>query len=96
MNGIDRLPATHRKFNTGQWNLENVFVIGWDGGGNPFGIARDTGRILAKDHQFPRIYLESPSFKAFHLEQIYADPFDDSWHEWDDERISRFGSGEVQ
>lgn len=90
MDGIDKLPATHRRFNSHDWNLENVFVIGWDDGGNPFGIERETGRILAQDQQFPGVYLEAPSLLAFLLEQIYGDPFDDSWHNWDEERIAKF------
>jgi hypothetical protein len=70
VDGIDELPKTHRKFNAESaivngWTMENVFVIGWDGAGNPFGIETATGRMLVEDHNFGGIHEMSPSFEAF-------------------------------
>ena len=69
VDGIDELPNTHRKFieeskSAHGWTMDGVFVIGWDGAGNPFGIEKVTGRILVEDHNFGRIYEMSPSFEA--------------------------------
>lgn len=73
VDGIDELADTHRKFNAESeiengWTMDGVFVIGWDGAGNPFGIETATGRILVEDHNFGRIHEMAPSFEAF-LEQ---------------------------
>jgi hypothetical protein len=70
VDGIDKLPETHRKFTEefavkNGWTMEGVFVIGWDGAGNPFGIETATGKILVEDHNFGGIHLMSPSFEAF-------------------------------
>jgi len=70
VDGINELADTHRKFNAeldieNGWTLEGVFVIGWTGSGNPFGIERATGRILIEDHDFGGIHEMAPSFEAF-------------------------------
>lgn len=70
IDGIDELPKTHRKFRAESmvengWTMEGVFVIGWDGAGNPFGIETATGRILADDHDFGGVHEMSPSFEVF-------------------------------
>jgi len=70
VDGIDELPRTHRKFKAESaikngWTMEGVFVIGWDGAGNPFGIESATGRMLAEDHNFGGIHEMSSSFPAF-------------------------------
>ena len=44
------------------------FVIGWDKGGNPFGIHLKSGKILVEDHDFGGIHEMASSFEAF-LEQ---------------------------
>lgn len=72
VDGISKLAATHHKFSAESamedgWTMEGVFVIGWDGAGNPFGIDTATGRILVEDHNFGGIHEMSPSFEA-HLE----------------------------
>jgi hypothetical protein len=65
---IHQLGNSHRKFQSeagpGGWALKDVFVIGWDGGGNPFGIHRPTGHVLVDDHHFDRnVKMMSPSFE---------------------------------
>jgi hypothetical protein len=70
VDGIDDLFETHRKFNAeagieNGWNRPEVFIIGWDGYGNPFGIERTTGRVLMQDHDFGGIHKMAPSLESF-------------------------------
>lgn len=70
VDGIKELADTHRKFNAESdinngWTMDGVFVIGWDGAGNPFGIETATGRILVEDYNFGGIHEMAPSFEAF-------------------------------
>src|SRR5690242_7035902 len=55
LDDINELAQTHRKFNAEcvgprgwTWTMRGVFIIGWDGGGNPFGIERSSGRIIVE------------------------------------------------
>lgn len=43
-----------------------MFIIGWDGGGNPIGIMPD-GAVLAEDHNFGGIHTLLPSLEEFIL-----------------------------
>jgi len=50
VDGIEELTRTHQKFTAESkipsgWRMKDVFVIGWDGAGNPFGIDLKTGRL---------------------------------------------------
>ena len=49
VDNLQNLFATHRKFKaeTGPrgWTMADVFIIGWDGWGNPYGIHIPTGRV---------------------------------------------------
>jgi SMI1/KNR4 family protein SUKH-1 len=69
VDGIAELVETHRKFRAesrpGGWRMRNVFVIGWDGFGNPFAIDSISGRLLAEDHNFGGIHEMAKSFPAF-------------------------------
>ncbi|MFO0814044.1 MAG: SMI1/KNR4 family protein [Gemmatales bacterium] len=70
VDSINELPATHKKFRAEfgpprGWTMSDVFVIGWDGGGNPFGIQVPTGRVLVEDHDFGGIHEMASSFAAF-------------------------------
>jgi hypothetical protein len=70
VDGIDELADTHGKFNAESqiengWTMSGVFVIGWDGSGNPYGIETTTGKILVEDHNFGGIHEMAPSFEAF-------------------------------
>jgi hypothetical protein len=49
LDDIRQLAATHRRFRKESaikngWTMRDVFVIGWEGAGNPFGISTPTGR----------------------------------------------------
>ena len=54
---ITELAKSHAKFRREfgpprGWTMRDVFIIGWDGFANPFGIERATGRLLVEDHNF--------------------------------------------
>ncbi len=53
-----------------------MFVIGWDGAGNPFGIEGESGRVVVQDHNAAfGIYEVAPSFEALllrHLDTLAA------------------------
>ena len=67
------------------------FLIGWDGFGDPFGIERATGRILTEYHDCAGLVdVMAPSFEALCLEWIHGNPFHESFHNWDEERIERY------
>lgn len=75
---IEALPETHKKFAEeaaipNGWRMRDVFVIGWDGSGNPFGIQSATGKILVEDHDFGGIHEIAPSFAAFVASQLLDD-----------------------
>ena len=70
VDGITELSESHSKFAResgldGGWTMTGVFLIGWDGAGNPFGIDNATGAILVEDHNFGGIHVMAPSFEAF-------------------------------
>jgi hypothetical protein len=69
VDGISQLTATHEKYNREKgprgWHSSSVFVIGWDGAGNPFGISRVSGAVLVEDHNSGDSYELSPSFEDF-------------------------------
>lgn len=70
LDDIRQLAATHRKFKEesavkGGWTMRDVFVIGWDGAGNPFGIRTATGEVVVEDHNFGGVHVLAPSFKHF-------------------------------
>lgn len=69
VDGIRELPLTHRKFREEfgpphGWSMADVFVIGWDGAGNPYGIDRSSGRVLVEDHFFGGIHQMAESLQA--------------------------------
>ena len=77
LDDIVALSHTHKKFSKESsiprgWTMRNVFIIGWDGSGNPFGIERTTGRILVEDHAFGGIHELAPNLQAFMLKGIWA------------------------
>ena len=70
VDGIAQLAESHLKFESesrlpGGWTMTNVFIIGWDGAGNPFGIDLATGAVLVEDHNFGGVHVIAPSFEAF-------------------------------
>lgn len=52
------------------WTMRNVFIIGWDGFGNPFGIEA-TGRIVLEDHNFGGIHELARTLEDFMLKGIW-------------------------
>jgi hypothetical protein len=67
---IHQLADSHRKFRREfgpprGWTMTDVFIIGWDGGGNPFGICAKTGHVLVEDHDFGGIHVMATSFEQF-------------------------------
>ncbi|MGC4007076.1 MAG: SMI1/KNR4 family protein [Pirellulales bacterium] len=68
IDGITELTMTHRKFHAelcpGGWTMTDVFVIGWDGAGNPFGI-HCSGEIVVEDHNFDGIHVVAASLGDF-------------------------------
>src|ERR1017187_1269280 len=72
VDGIEQLAESHAKFRREfgaprGWTMQDVFIIGWDGGGNPFGIERSSGRILVEDHQFGGVHQLAASLQDFIL-----------------------------
>lgn len=72
---IEKLVETHKKFSRESalpngWSMKDVFVIGWDGAGNPFGIQASTGKILVEDHDFGGVHELAPSLAAFLEHQL--------------------------
>ena len=70
VDGIEELSESHRKFRSEfgpprGWSMANVFIIGWDGAGNPFGIHHSSGKILVEDHNFGGIHAMAESFEDF-------------------------------
>lgn len=59
LDGVEQLSATHAKFQRENgphgWQLEDAFVIGWDGAGNPLAIDR-AGAVVVEDHNFGGVY----------------------------------------
>jgi hypothetical protein len=45
--------------------MRDVFVIGWDGWGNPYGICQSSGRMVVEDHDVGGIHEMAESFVAF-------------------------------
>ncbi|RYD75328.1 MAG: SMI1/KNR4 family protein [Verrucomicrobiaceae bacterium] len=68
IDGIGKLCATHAKFKAecgpGGWSNCNVFVIGWDGAGNPISID-PTGAVVVEDHNFGGVHVLASSFIEF-------------------------------
>lgn len=68
IDGIDKLAATHAKFRRecgpSGWSNSDLFVLGWDGGGNPIAINAD-GAVVVEDHNFGGIQVLAPSFSVF-------------------------------
>jgi hypothetical protein len=62
----------HREFGPPRgWTMREVFIIGWDGSGNPFGIETSTGRVVVEDHSFGGINEVAPSLEEFMLRGVW-------------------------
>jgi SMI1 / KNR4 family (SUKH-1) len=70
------LTKSHTKFRRefgppSGWTMSGVFVIGWDGNGNPFGIETATGKVVVEDHNFGGIHEIAPNLEEFMLKGIW-------------------------
>lgn len=77
VDSITKLPQSHVRFQKGStrahgWTMRDVFIIGWDGAGNPFGIHRPTGELRVEDHNFGGVHCMAKSFSEF-LVKAFAD-----------------------
>ena len=54
------------------WTMGGVFVVGWDGTGNPYGIELETGRMLVEDHNFGGIHEMASSFEDFLVRGLFG------------------------
>jgi len=74
VDSIAELPRSHDKFIRescpGGWLMQSVFIIGWDGGGNPFGIHTPTGELRVEDHNFGGVHRMAGSFTQFLLNAL--------------------------
>jgi hypothetical protein len=68
VDGIEQLSNTHAKYESerhpGGWTMQDAFVIGWDGAGNPMAIDR-SGAVVVEHHNFGGVHQLAPSFLAF-------------------------------
>jgi len=69
---ITRLRNSHLKFRreaamASGWKKKDLFVIGWDGSGNPMGIDAGTGRVIVEDHDFGGVHVLADSLAEFLL-----------------------------
>jgi hypothetical protein len=72
---IAALTKSHTKFRKEfgpprGWSMHDVFVIGWDGFANPFGIEKSTGRIVVEDHNLGGVHELAPSLEEFMLRGV--------------------------
>jgi predicted glycosyltransferase len=72
---IVELAKSHAKFRREfgpprGWTMRDVFIIGWDGFANPFGIEIATGRLIVEDHNFGSIHEVAPSLEEFMLRGV--------------------------
>jgi hypothetical protein len=77
VDGIAELPKSHSRFQQQSnrprgWTMRDVFIIGWDGAGNPFGIHRPTGELRVEDHNFGGVHCMAKSFSEF-LSKAFTD-----------------------
>jgi hypothetical protein len=74
---IIELSKSHAKFRREfgpprGWTMRDVFIIGWDGSANPFGIETTTGRVIVEDHNFGGIHELAPSLEEFMLRGVWT------------------------
>lgn len=72
---IKELALSHAKYDEesripGGWTIQNVFIIGWDGSGNPYGIDETTAKIMTEDHHFGGVHEVAVSLEVFLLENL--------------------------
>ena len=75
IDGIDESLESQRKYRREVgpegWSMRDVFIIGWDGGGNPIAIDRRTGQIKVEDHTFGGVHVEAESLEKYLLDLLF-------------------------
>jgi hypothetical protein len=76
---ISKLPVSHDTFHKQRaqpngWTMRDVFIIGWDGSGNPFGIHTPTGELRVEDHTFGGVRCMAESFAHFLSDAVANEP----------------------
>lgn len=76
---ITKLTHSHDRFRQQSappigWKMRDVFLVGWDGSGNPVGIHEPTGALLVEDHNFGGIHQMAESFSHFLLSAFSDSP----------------------
>ena len=73
LDGVGQLVSTHAKFRRERgshgWQLEDAFLIGWDGAGNPLAI-NGAGAVVVEDHNFGGVHQLAPSLMAYVAEGL--------------------------
>jgi len=73
LDGVNQLASTHAKFRGERgphgWQLDDAFVIGWDGAGNPLAINR-SGAVVVEDHNFGGVLQLASSLMAYVAEGL--------------------------
>lgn len=74
IDGIDDLYSSHSKFYSetqipNGWKTSELFIIGWDGSGNPIGLMPD-GQVVVEDHNFGGVHRLSETLEDFILTGI--------------------------
>jgi SMI1/KNR4 family protein SUKH-1 len=75
MDSITELRDTHVRFReeieSGYWaGLADVFVVAYDGAGNPYGIHKSSGKVLVQDHDFGGVHELAASFEEYLRKRI--------------------------
>jgi hypothetical protein len=76
LDGISKLAASQTKYQEefgppSGWSMERVFIIGWDGFGNPIAIHKPTGRVLLENHNFGGVHELASSFFEYAQNLLY-------------------------
>ena len=76
LDGIRSLPRSQTKYQKEfgppmGWSMERVFIIGWDGFGNPIAIHKPSGRVLVEDHDFGGVHELATSFLRYAHDLLY-------------------------
>jgi hypothetical protein len=75
LDGVRTLAQSHEKYRRefgppSGWSMENVFIIGWDGAGNPIALHKRSGAIYVEDHNFGRVHEVAHSLIEFLERQL--------------------------
>ena len=54
------------------WTMKNVFIMAFDGAGNPLAICRETGQVKTEDHDYGGILVLATSLEEYLLKKVGA------------------------